>query len=146
MKKLLIGLLTMGALLQVNAAEPEWLTDLAKAQSKAKAEDKLLLIEFVGSDWCPPCMELQKKVMVSRVFTKYAGKNLVLMQVDFPQRKTQPEELKKANKEVAEKFNVEEFPTVLVLNPQGGELKRETGYTGGSPTEYVAKLQALRKK
>ena len=111
----------------------EWLTDLAKAQAKAKQENKAVLMDFTGSDWCPPCKALHKNVLSTEAFAEYAKKNLVLMEVDFPKGKAQPEELKQANKKLAQKYGIEGYPTMILLSSEGKELKRSVGYSGKRP-------------
>src|SRR4051812_3896083 len=128
MKKFLISC-ALAAVLAAPAfaAEDEWLTDLAKAQTKAKAEKKMVFMDFTGSDWCPPCKALKKNVLSSPDFLNYAKKNLVLVEVDFPRSKPQPEELKKANQALQEKFKIEGYPTVIVLDAEGKQLYKNTG-------------------
>lgn len=145
MKKLLIPVLGLFLAVQLQAAEGEWMTDLAKAQAKAKQEKKLVLVDFTGSDWCPPCKALHKNVFSSKEFNEYAKKNVVLVEVDFPRRKEQPAELKKANRALAEKYNIESFPTVLVFDSNGKQLDRKEGYGGGSAKEFVASLEKHKK-
>ena len=60
MKSIALGLLLGFVATQVFAGEGEWLTDLAKAQEKAKSEKKMVFVDFTGSDWCPPCQALHK--------------------------------------------------------------------------------------
>ncbi len=147
MKRTLVGMVfACWALVQSGAAELHWLTDLSKAQAQAKAEKKLVLMDFTGSDWCPPCKAFAKNVLSSPGFADYAEKHLVLVEVDFPQQKPQTEEQKKANETLAKKFNVEGFPTVVVLNGEGKELKRQFGYSGQSAKEFVAILQRLQQQ
>src|SRR5437879_8893434 len=117
MKKLGIGLLMCCALLQAGAQE--WLTDLSKAQAQAKRENKLVLMDFNGSDWCPPCKALRKNVLSAQEFLNFAKTNLILVDVDFPRRTSQPEQLKKANQALSEKFGVNGFPTIVVLSSEG---------------------------
>ena len=88
-------MLRAGPVWQVNASEATWLTDLPKAQAQAKAEKKIVLMDFTGSDWCPPCKALHKNVFSTQEFQEYAAKNLVLVEVDFPRAKQQTEELRK---------------------------------------------------
>jgi protein disulfide-isomerase len=145
MKKITLGLLACWMLMIANAAEGEWLTDLTAAQTKAKAENKLVLVDFTGSDWCPPCKALHKNVLSAPEFTSFAKTNLVLVEVDFPRSKEQSKELKEANKALAEKYNVTGYPTVIVLNGDGKVLKRETGYGGDDAKDYIAKLAKLKK-
>ena len=73
------------------------MTDLPKAQAKAKAEKKLVMLDFTGSDWCGWCIKLHKEVFSQPEFAEYAKDNLVLVEVDFPRAKKQTAELKKAN-------------------------------------------------
>lgn len=145
MKKIAITLLACFTVLLANAAEATWMTDLAKAQAKAKAENKLVLIDFTGSDWCPPCKALHAKVLTSKEFTDFAKDNLVLVEADFPRRKAQSEELKAANAALSKQFKITGYPTVVVLDGAGKELDREVGYDGRDAAAYVAKLAKLKK-
>ena len=67
--------------------QAEWGTDFEKAKSKAKAEQKLVLVNFSGSDWCAPCIKMKKNIFEQTVFTDYADANLVLVRADFPRSK-----------------------------------------------------------
>ena len=147
MKSIALGLLLGFMASQVSAAEGQWLTDLGKAQEKAKAEKKMVFVDFTGSDWCPPCQALHKNILTSEEFINYAKDNLVLVEVDFPRRKAQATELKKANEALAKKYHVESFPTVIVFDSQGKELKRDDkGYDSSvKAKEYVARLKNLQK-
>lgn len=145
MKKLAIALLASLALLQVNAAESEWLTNLDKAKEKAKAENKMILMDFTGSDWCPPCKSLHKNVLTSAEFVEFAKKNLVLVEVDFPKNKKQSDELKSANRELAKKFDVKAYPTIVVLDSNGKQLSKKAGYGGEKPATFIAKIEGLKK-
>src|SRR6266481_1993267 len=107
MNKLAIGLLAGWAFLQAGAAELEWQTDLAKAQAQAKKENKLVMLDFTGSDWCGWCKKLDAEVFSKPEFASYAKKNLVLVEVDFPRGKQQSAELKKANQALQDKYKIE---------------------------------------
>ena len=145
-KKLSIALLAICPLVQVSAEELHWLTDLPKAQAQAKNENKLVYIDFNGSDWCPPCKQLHAILSSSKAFADYAKTNLVLVDIDFPQRKEQNEDLKKANAALSEKYNIEGFPTVIVLNGAGKELNRTVGFGGQSANQIIDELEKLKKK
>ncbi|MBI3853753.1 MAG: thioredoxin family protein [Verrucomicrobia bacterium] len=148
MKKLITicSLLCWATLPLAIAAEGEWLTDLPKAQAKAKAEKKLVLMDFTGSDWCPPCKALHKNVLSSPEFIQFAKANLVLVEVDFPRSKPQSAALKKANQALSEKYAIEGYPTIIVLDADGNTLSKETGYGGTAAKDYVLKLEKLKKK
>jgi len=139
-------LLACWAVWQVRADEGAWTTDLAKAQAQAKAEKKLVLMDFNGSDWCPPCKALRKTVLDSQTFIDFAKNNLVLVDVDFPHQKQLTEELKQANKALSEKYGIEGLPTVIVLSSDGKELKKMVGYDGQSAKDFVAELEKLKSK
>lgn len=144
MKKLIPILALCWLAVHVNAAE--WLTDLPKAIAQAKADKKMVFMDFTGSDWCPPCKALHKNVLTSKAFEDYAKTNLVLVVVDFPHSIQQTEELKKANKELSEKYNIEGFPTIVVLDSEGNRLSSDVGYGGEEPKDFIAKLEKLKKK
>ena len=98
MKKLwLLGVCALGFLLQAQAEDVVWLTDLPKALKEAKAENKIVLVDFTGSDWCVWCKKLDKDTFSKPEFAEYAKKNLVLVQLDYPDKKPQSDELKAAN-------------------------------------------------
>lgn len=122
------------------ASAVEWLTDLPKALAQAKKEHKQVLMDFTGSDWCPPCKALHKTVLESEAFEAYAKENLVLVVVDFPNHATQADELKQANKALATKFEIKGYPTVIVLDENGKELSKSVGYGGEAAADFIAKL------
>jgi len=146
MKKIMIGLLAGFTLAQVWAGEPEWLTDFAKAQEKAKAEKKMVLMDFTGSDWCGWCIKFKKEALDTQAFKDYAAKNLVLVEVDFPKSKPQSAELKKANAALAKKYGVDGYPTFVVLSSEGKEAGRQEGYEPGGAAAFIAKLEGFKKK
>ncbi len=144
MKRIAAALLAAWACLQASAAELPWMTDLAKAQAKAKAENKLVMLDFTGSDWCGWCIKLDKEVFSQPEFIQYAEKNLVPVEVDFPRRKQQSEEQKKANAQLQEKYKIEGYPTIIVLNSEGKKVGK-LGYQPGGPKAFIAQLEKLKK-
>lgn len=134
------------AALQLSAAEAEWLTDLPKAQAKAKAENKIVLLEFTGSDWCPPCIKMHNEVFTTPEFIAYAKANLVLVEVDFPRKKKQSAELIKANAALQQKYGIEGYPTVIVLNKEGKKIGEIGSYQPGGPKPFIASLEKIKKK
>jgi thioredoxin-related protein len=146
MKKIALCLLGCWAVFQATAAEEDWLTDLSKAKSIAKEQKKMVLMDFNGSDWCPPCKALRKNVLSAPEFIEYAKKNLVLVDLDFPRHKQQPEELKKANEALSQKYNIEGFPTVIVLSSDGKELTKKVGYDGQNAKDFIAELEKLKSR
>jgi thiol:disulfide interchange protein len=146
MKKLLLIAAVCWLGFQAGAQEDGWLTNLPQALAKAKAEHKVVLMDFTGSDWCPPCKALHKNVLTSAEFTSYAGTNLVLMLVDFPNHKPQTDDLKKANGALQEKYGIEGYPTVVVLDPGGKVLYKNVGYSGEDTKTFIAAVEKAKQK
>jgi len=126
--------------------EPEtaWLTNYEEGQRKAKADHKLVLLNFTGSDWCGWCIKLDHEVFSKPAFKNYAEKNLVLVEVDFPRNKPLAEEVKTQNAQLAQQYQIQGFPTILVLNGDGKAVGA-LGYTQGGPDAFIAELERLRK-
>ncbi len=147
--KLKLTLLLSVVLLGANIAfgQVNWTTDFESSLTKAKEEKKPLLILFTGSDWCPPCKMLHKKIFDSKEFEEYAKDNIVLVKADFPKRtKNQlSPELKKKNELLARKFGVRGFPTVLILDNSGKVIDKKVGHTRLSPDEYINEIKEKAK-
>lgn len=107
-----------------------WHKTVEEAISLAKAKDLPILIEFTGSDWCPPCKAIAKEVFDTQKFAEFADGKVVLVKLDFLRKSPQPESIKTYNASQATKFNLESFPTMIVLTPDGKEVVRTTGYGG----------------
>jgi thioredoxin-related protein len=146
MKKMIIALLACCSFAAVHAADLTWLTDLPKAEAQAKSENKLVLMNFTGSDWCPACIQLDKTVLTQPEFADYARKNLVLVLVDFPQNKPQSDELKAANDKLSTKYEIEGYPTLILTKPDGSVMWKQFGYDGSGPGAVVGQLEAAAKK
>ena len=128
----------------VAAKEAAWPTNFQAAQTKAKAQKKILLVAFTGSDWCPWCKKLQTEVFDKPPFASAAHKHFVLVQVDFPHEKKLSDELKEQNGKLAKKYTINGYPSVLLLKPDG-ELIARTGYSPGGAENYVRQLAGLVK-
>lgn len=131
--------LTLISASAVRAAEG-WLTSLEDARAKAKETKKVILADFTGSDWCPYCIKLQKEVFSTDEFQKWAEKNVILLEIDFPKQKEQDAALKEANDKLSIEYKVEGFPTVLFLDAEGKELGR-SGYEPGGPAAWIKSVE-----
>ncbi len=146
MKKIAIGLVTCFALLQARADGLTWLTDVPKAQAEAKAENKLVLMDFTGSDWCGWCKKLDAETFSKPDFADYAKKNLVLVQLDYPHNIQQSDSLKAANAALAQKYNITGFPTIMAMKPDGTVVMTQVGYLPGGPAAMIAQLDQAKTK
>ena len=124
-------------------AEITWLTDLAAAKKQAAEEKKPILMFFTGSDWCGWCIKLHEDVLDKKEFQDFAKENVILLELDFPNSKPQSDALKKQNKELGDKFDVDGYPTMVLVASDGEkEITRSVGYD----KELVSKLQKAVKK
>lgn len=131
-------------------ADSPWETDYKKAQDEAKTNHKLVLLNFTGSDWCGYCILLERAILSKPEFKDYANKNLILVEIDFPRPhgphwNSQSIELKKQNGELAEKYDISGFPTLVVLDGEGKTVWRYEGYYSGGLAAFLAELDKVRK-
>jgi protein disulfide-isomerase len=140
---LIVFLATSGLL-----SAADWQTDYAKALQTAKAENKRVLVDFTGSDWCGPCIQLHKRVFSRPEFMEYAEKNLVLVEIDYPQRKKQSATLVKQNERLAKQYGIEEkgYPTLVLLDPAGTIVRELNGYDGETPADMIAWIEGKGKR
>src|SRR5690554_3777402 len=111
--------------------ELNWIEDYDLALQTANNEDKIVLINFTGSDWCGWCKRLVAEVFSKPEFATYAKKNLVLLMLDFPSNfKELPANVQKERQQLQEKYKVRGYPTILLTNAQG-EVIGQTGYQAG---------------
>lgn len=126
------------------SSQPVWMTDFDLAKQDAKQQQKKILLNFSGSDWCAPCIQLKKGVFEQSEFQSYAAQNLVLVQADFPRTKKKQlsPELKSRNEKLAETYNPQgKFPLTLLLDADGKILNSWEGYPGTSATDFVQHLK-----
>jgi protein disulfide-isomerase len=117
-----------------------WEDNLETALQKAKAENKAVLVNFTGSDWCQWCIRLSDEVFSKSEFEDYAEDNLILVRLDFPRNIEQSAETKTYNNQLAQRYGVQGFPTILLFNSQG-KMVLQTGYLPGGPVTYVEHLK-----
>lgn len=110
------------------AAKPGWTENFAEAKTQAAAQKKHLLLDFTGSDWCGWCIKIDKDVFSTADFKGFGEKNLVLVELDFPNAKPQTPAVKTQNAELGRKFKVNGYPTLVLLDPEGKEVKRWEGF------------------
>lgn len=124
----------------IGRAQPTWITDYNSALKQARAEGKLVLINFTGSDWCGWCMKLKAEVFDKAEFADFANANLVLLEVDFPRRKAQSEQQRMNNSILQTKYRVEGYPTLFIANDSGRPM-RMLGYVTGGPRAFIAEMK-----
>ena len=125
-----------------------WSTNLDKALEQAKKEKKAVLLEFTGSDWCPPCKMMRKEVFSKKEFVDGADKNYILVELDFPRGEEEgKKETLEKNKPFLEKYKVDAFPTVVLLDAEGKEFNRFIASAYPKTEDFLKHLdEALEKK
>jgi len=117
-----------------------WRTDFPGALKQAQSENKQVLLDFTGSDWCPWCIKFDQDILSTPQFAAYADQNLELVKLDFPRHTPLPADQQSANDALAKQFSVDGFPTYVLLNSAGHELGRQVGYLEGGPSAFIAEL------
>ena len=147
MKRFLITVASLVAFSAASmAAESGWLTDFEAAKKQAKEQNKPILINFTGTDWCGWCIKIEKEIFSKDEFKAYAKENLILMEVDFPEKKKQTDEVKAQNKKLDKEFKIEGYPTIFLIDAEGKKLSEDIGYREGGAQAYVDHLKELLAK
>ncbi len=144
MKQLLTVLLGIGMSFSLFAQD--WVYDLEEAKSLASKEQKQIILVFSGSDWCAPCIKLEKNIWESPEFQKAATDNWILLKADFPRKKKNrlSKEQTERNELLAERYNPSGyFPLVVILNASGKVLGT-TAYKDFTPSAYILHLQSFK--
>lgn len=126
---------------QTSSDKLSWNGNLEKAIEQAKKENKTVLVNFTGSDWCIWCKRLSAEVFQGKEFETYAKDNLVLVMLDFPKNIEQSQETKTYNNSLAQKYGIQGFPTILIIDGQG-KLLAKTGYQPGGAAKYVEHIKS----
>jgi len=144
MKKTMLASLLLALTVSLSTAAGEgWMTDFEAAKQKAAAENKDLLVDFTGSDWCGWCIKLVDEVFKHDAFKQGAADNFALVELDFPQDKSKlGEATQKQNEILQKKYSIQGFPTILLLDDQGRPYA-QTGYQAGGPEKYLTHLDGL---
>ena len=145
--RMAISSLTIACLISSLALADDgtWLQDFSKAKSVAVEKKLPILALFTGSDWCPWCKKLDKEILSTEEFKTFAKSNVVLFIADFPRKSEQPAEIVKQNQDLADKYKIEGFPTVLLMDASGKALG-QLGYEEGGSKPFVERLKSFLAK
>ena len=123
-----------------------WIADFDQAVEVAREQGKDLFVDFTGSDWCGWCKRLDAEVFSHAEFLDPIQKDFVLVALDFPRsdevKAMVPDPAR--NEELSEKYGIQGFPTILLMNADG-EVYAQTGYREGGPEKYVEHLNEIRE-
>lgn len=146
MKTLLRSIAVLAVSVTFALGSEGWMTDWEAAKAKSKAEDKPILINLTGSDWCTWCIKIEKDVFSKKEFKDFATEHLILMEADFPRKTKQPAELEKQNDALKKTYLNEGYPTVYLLDSDGKKLSKDLGELKGGVEAYIKTLTALVEK
>ena len=123
----------------------EWNSNFNEVKQIASKENKKIVLVFQGSDWCAPCIKLEKEIWSTDEFKSFARENFILAKADFPRKKKNKlsKEQQEQNKNLMEKYNKKGyFPFVVVLD-KNAKVLGETGYIKATPKEYIKLLTSF---
>jgi len=122
-----------------------WLTDFTKAGNIAVQEGRPMMLNFTGSDRGGWCEKLEKEILSTEQFKDWAAGNLILVELDFPRRNSQPANVKSQNLRIAQQHGIRGIPTIVILDPAGKKIA-EMGYRPGGPEPFIRKLEAITRR
>ena len=117
-------------------------TDFPRSAALARSTKRPLLLAFIGTDWSISSLKLDREVFDQADFADNSAYNFVLCKVHFYQTRDRSPEIIRQNEELATKYDVREFPTVVVLSPEGREIGR-LGYVPGGVKAFAAAVNAI---
>jgi thioredoxin-related protein len=133
--------LALSFLVSAYALADGWTVHYADAMTKAQTDNKAVLLNFTGSDWCPWCQKMKQEILDTGAFRQYADDNLELVTLDFPNAVPQPPSIKTQNKQLQKKYKVDGFPTFILLSSDGRVLWKQVGYLAGGPQAFIGEIQ-----
>jgi len=120
-------------------ASDRWIRNYDEAMASAEQTGRPVLTIFTGSDWCPHCVTLEKKVLDSEQFLAWAEDRVVLLMIDLPQQGISQDE-RNIRSRVCIKYGVRTFPNTVLIAPDGAKIMAQSGYHGQSPEAWLASL------
>jgi len=143
--KMMLILLCLISVESLFGAGKGWLTDFNTAKKEAAEKNLPIFIYFSGSDWCRYCIRLDAEVFSKKEFKKYIKDNFIPLMIDFPMKTKLAPELKKQNDELAEKYRVQGFPTVIILG-KNEKILSVSNYIPGGVDVYIDFLKKIKAR
>lgn len=131
--------------LSLHVFSQNWTTNFNEAKQIASEKKQKIVLVFQGSDWCAPCIKLDKAIWSTEEFRKLSKNHFVMLKADFPRKKSNKlsKELTEQNAKLAETYNKQGFFPLVVVLDNNGNVLGEMGYEKISPSDYFKKLAAF---
>jgi protein disulfide-isomerase len=146
MKTFILSVFALFTVTSASLAKTGWDDDYEKSLAKAKEDQKMVLLDFTGSDWCGYCIKLDEEVFSKPSFKKFAKENLVLVELDYPRGKNLPKKTKEQNDSLKSKYGISGYPTIILLDSDGKEAARWIGYKATLLDELKDKVKTPGKE
>ena len=132
-------------LIGLNGFSQNWLTNFEEAKQIAQSKNQKIILVFSGSDWCAPCIKLEKEIWETEEFKAFSKSNFVMLRADFPRRKKNAlsKEMQEHNNNLAEKYNKKGFFPLVVVLDENGKVLGQTGYKKTTPIAYIKLLSSF---
>lgn len=126
----------------------KWLINYDDTLYEAEQQNKPILLFFHGSDWCPPCIKMQKEVFDNRGFIDYAAAKVIFLNVDFPYKNKLSDEQLEHNNKLKKKFGLPDefsqgYPQIVIINKNEKVLYQEKGYNGEGPEKLTGIIRKI---
>ena len=109
---------TAGTAAPAAQANPGWIEqDLEQALAQAKADGRPVLVDTYA-DWCAQCKELDERTWSDPQVAAWVKEHTVAVRIDTD----------RVRKDLAGRLSILSYPTVLLLAPDGHELRRQLGF------------------
>jgi thioredoxin-related protein len=118
-----------------------WTTSYSDASAKANAQRKPIVILFTGTNWCPACMKLEREVLNQPEFARAIGNRFIFLKAEFPDY-SESGMASSPYRNLMERYNIEAFPTFVVVNGSGVQLGT-VNYQAGGPSSYTQQLMSI---
>ncbi len=143
---ILVAIAVASVVMQPAKANVPWRTDYEQARNDAVRDDQFVLLNFTGSDWCQPCMMLDREIFSEEWFAQFVEGRAALVKLDFPRHKEQSDAERERNEALAREYQIEGFPSIIILDPEGDEVARQTGFQPGAADDYRDWLQGAMSR
>lgn len=116
-----------------------WLTNYDEAANLSRSTSKPMVLLFTGSDWCTWCIKLEEESLNTSEFADAAGDKFVFVKLDFPLNRAQPADISAQNKRLQKQFDVQGYPTIIILDSKQRKIGH-SGYRPGGGKQYAGHL------